>query len=779
MILIPIGHDRLRMERLPFATMGIILLCVIIYVGSCSRMDQDAIRYQEVGLQYEAFYLAHPYLELADASLAHRSKAAREIYATQREWIRWTEDNPEAAATFLSEHAGTSRGDAAGGLEEFFAAMNPRSGGCSRKHDAAVRLGTDEAAKVAFITAFSALTPEERADEQSTLDGLWKAFEDARAENLILRFGYTPADPSGLALFTYPFLHGGVLHLIMNMLFLWLAAAKLEDRWGRLLFVALYLGFGALAALAHHARHPDALTPLVGASGAVAGLMGAFLVRYATANIRVFYLYWFFRLTPKVGTFEAPAYLLLPLWFIGELLSAFFLEELSSVAYWTHVGGFLSGVAVATVFRLTDFEFRVLGREDESEIDENDVPLVAFQTADRNSLSPRALASSPPRDSLTPGEARLSIETSPPKPPSVAPNRESEPPLINAAGAAAAAVVALPALSQSSSNSSPRTELFVDPAPIDLPPPANDWARDIEPIDIGAPALAPPKDEKKQAPQDLSPIDLPPLPDDWVQDTVPAEDPVPAPGSASPKERKKEVTGDLSPIDLPPLPDDWARNIEAPVERVSSDLKLPQAADSTPSDTSTSDEVVASPVLVVREAHHQKTKRFSPQLHALPLHELRFEEVMLTGITPKAIGARTATGKHLLIPVESVRFLSLVCVDKVDPGSAKHVFRKNAPGGPVHLIALVEGPSGAPPKRRIFIVNATRCRWNAFLPPTLISGAVGQNAVTLARLLRRSLPRAAFIPGSTTSGEDGVPLQDTLAAFIRHLRGALGDTQSE
>ena len=191
-------------------------------------------------------------------------------------------------------------------------------------------------------------------EEQARLDRLWRDFEAGASMSVYRAYGYTPAEPSLLALFSSMFMHGGWLHLVGNMLFLWLSGGSLEDRWGRIFFPILYGVSGVVATLTHAAMHPDSPVPLVGASGAIAGLMGAFLIRQATTQIRFFYWFFVFR-----GTFHAPAYVMLPLW----LLQQFFMargDVAGGVAVWAHIGGFVFGAVVAITVRLSHLEEKVL-----------------------------------------------------------------------------------------------------------------------------------------------------------------------------------------------------------------------------------------------------------------------------------------------------------------------------------------------------------------------------------------------------------------------------------
>jgi membrane associated rhomboid family serine protease len=195
------------------------------------------------------------------------------------------------------------------------------------------------------------LSYEDQQQEQQYLDQLCAVLVDDVKERPGRQWGYTPAENNLPGLLTYQFVHAGWLHLIFNMWFLWLCGCNLEDRWGRIVFPLFYLGAGAAAALAHKAALPTSTIPLVGASGAIAGAMGAFLVSFAKTKIRFFYL-----ILIKWGFFSAPAYVMLPLWLLTQVFWAVLTGGADGVAYWAHVGGFVVGVGFGAVMRFTGIE---------------------------------------------------------------------------------------------------------------------------------------------------------------------------------------------------------------------------------------------------------------------------------------------------------------------------------------------------------------------------------------------------------------------------------------
>ncbi|MBX3271374.1 MAG: rhomboid family intramembrane serine protease [Sandaracinaceae bacterium] len=164
-----------------------------------------------------------------------------------------------------------------------------------------------------------------------------------------LRFGYRPGAPTVSGVLGHAFMHADVFHLAGNMLFLWVAGGVLECFWRRWAFVLLYVVSAAAGTLAHHLCAPSSLIPLVGASGAIAGLIGAYIVCYPRSRIRLgYFVLLFFR--PFWGTWKVPALVVIPLWALTELAYALWGAQ-DGVAYWAHVGGFAIGIAAGILAR--------------------------------------------------------------------------------------------------------------------------------------------------------------------------------------------------------------------------------------------------------------------------------------------------------------------------------------------------------------------------------------------------------------------------------------------
>ncbi|MBK7400217.1 MAG: rhomboid family intramembrane serine protease [Myxococcales bacterium] len=179
------------------------------------------------------------------------------------------------------------------------------------------------------------------------------------AADPVRRFGYRPKDGFSLGVLTHGFLHGGVLHLLGNMVFLWLAGCTVEARWGSLPYLGLYFASLLGSALAYRLVHPGSEVILVGASGAIAGAMAAFFVSFVRARVRFWYFVWLF-LFVRAGTFALPALVVFPVWFGSQLVQTIFEAHGhgTAVAYSAHVGGFVVGAAIAGLVRGTGLEKR-------------------------------------------------------------------------------------------------------------------------------------------------------------------------------------------------------------------------------------------------------------------------------------------------------------------------------------------------------------------------------------------------------------------------------------
>lgn len=304
MFILPIGHERGTVLRWPWMTLSIIGACFLVYLfqwGSVRRLERQQVERYTAADEY---YRGHPYLE---------------------------PDPRLVSGDILYERGGEEVGRE---LHEIF--------------------GPNERPE-------SPLETRRQQDELDRLTDLWVASMQSHPYQ---RWGLVPAQFSFFKLITALFVHAGFLHLLGNVFFLYLAGPPVEDVWGRPLFGLFYLAAGVFASLMFVAHYPDLRVPLVGASGAISGVMGAFLVRYWSVKIKFFYLLWFwFRVW--TGTFRAPAWLMLPLWLLGQLFWASVADHLypeggAGVAYWAHVWGFVFGAGVAFGVKQFKLEERFL-----------------------------------------------------------------------------------------------------------------------------------------------------------------------------------------------------------------------------------------------------------------------------------------------------------------------------------------------------------------------------------------------------------------------------------
>lgn len=182
-------------------------------------------------------------------------------------------------------------------------------------------------------------------------------------ESFIRLFGIVPARYThpewatgiGLAIDDYwpfltsMFLHGGWTHIIGNMWTLWIFGDNVEDRMGRWRFLLFYLLTGIAAGLTHWFMHPDSTVPVVGASGAIAGVLGAYFILFPHSRIIAVFPVFFYPFF-----FELPALTYLLFWFISQLLggtvAGLAADSVGGIAWWAHVGGFIAGIILLPVF---------------------------------------------------------------------------------------------------------------------------------------------------------------------------------------------------------------------------------------------------------------------------------------------------------------------------------------------------------------------------------------------------------------------------------------------
>lgn len=308
-MILPLGHEQTSVRRLPWVTFAIMGVCCVAYVLTATGVQRAERGLLETAREVQQYFLEHPYLEL---------------------------DNR------LKQRMGPAEVEQLEVVLEVTRSMGPKPPS----------------------------DPNELRRQQIEFESLVTELFEAREQSPYYTWGLVPAEPSLHGLITHQFMHVGFWHLFGNLFMLYLVGPFVEDVWGRPLFGAFYLVAGVVAALFFVARYPNFDGPLIGASGAIAGVMGAFLVRYWSTRIRFFY--WFFFVL--VGTFSAPAWLMLPLWFAKELVFAHVGDVVASqsggggVAYWAHVAGFGFGAVTALVISYFRVEDRFIHGSIESKI---------------------------------------------------------------------------------------------------------------------------------------------------------------------------------------------------------------------------------------------------------------------------------------------------------------------------------------------------------------------------------------------------------------------------
>lgn len=294
-MLIPLRHENMQGRRWPVITFGIIALNVLVFLGTHWRMDREGPELGNVRVHLALLSAMHPELKVPEKA---------------QEFVTYVRTK-QAAVWKEMQDPGRSSLDV---------------------WDAQMRAEHDEDAL------------------QQQMDSLGDRYAELTASSILTKYAFIPAHPTLLGLISANFMHAGWLHLIGNMWFLWLAGAILEDTWGRVIYPAFYLIAGLLAFQVHALVNAGSLTPTLGASGAIAGLMGAFLVRFPTTKIEMGWLivYRFIR-------FKMAAYWLLPVWLLTEILYGS-VGQASGVAHWAHIGGFAFGAVIALAIQKSGLE---------------------------------------------------------------------------------------------------------------------------------------------------------------------------------------------------------------------------------------------------------------------------------------------------------------------------------------------------------------------------------------------------------------------------------------
>ncbi|MGA1842265.1 MAG: rhomboid family intramembrane serine protease [bacterium] len=290
--LLPIGHENQVVQRLPYVTIAIIVLNVLIFAGTRRSTLLCQREYLEKFDNIVEFYSRHTDLDIEEIVKDEYKELKLVLHEIKKEY------------SYI--HRGTS-------------------------------------------------TSSDKDELIEMLDEL----QNIKYSVPSYKYGLIPSNPRLFNFFSSIFMHGGFFHLLFNMLFLWIAGCTIEDKWGRPLYLCFYLLSGVVAAYAHVLMFPKSSIPLIGASGAIAGAMGAFLVRMYKTRIRIIYVIWLFIFYAHSGDFFVPAYVALPFWFLQQIyyaLASAGTGETGGVAFWAHIGGFVFGAIMAVVIKKYNFE---------------------------------------------------------------------------------------------------------------------------------------------------------------------------------------------------------------------------------------------------------------------------------------------------------------------------------------------------------------------------------------------------------------------------------------
>lgn len=318
-MIIPIGHESDKVRRLPWVSFFLMASCLIIFVLTSVDISKKSEELESTAKELLNYYIQHPYLKL----------------------------DPETKKLLFGEKENED-------VEEMLATYRRRE---SRK----IHLFQDE--------------------EQQKLDQLSQKLKNTKDNAPYRKYGYVPAQKSFIGLVTYMFIHGGLLHLLGNLLLLYLTGPFIEDVWGRPIYAVFYITAGIFSGFMFSLYYPHFNGPLIGASGAIAGLMGAFLIRYWKTKIKFFYMFFIF----IRGTFKAPAWVMLPIWLALEIFSVNAIDSINAegggVAHWAHIWGFIFGVVVAAGMKRFNIEEKYVHPKIDAQVHFVDEGYKAFEEA--------------------------------------------------------------------------------------------------------------------------------------------------------------------------------------------------------------------------------------------------------------------------------------------------------------------------------------------------------------------------------------------------------------
>lgn len=739
LVVFPYSHEQLVLSRLPFATMAIILLCVVFYFPVSRVKEAEDKSRDEAAERVKKLEQGNKYLKLPDEIVAKMSTDFREVYSRRQEWLDWYRQSPEEVNEFIRDWvraAGRGPSDMSGPLEDLANDLRSMPGlhsvRASKEAAKDFKLAAvSSEAKVSFLMAARRIGKTLMDEQQAEFDSAWSDYRTKLASSRLDKFAFIPSKPSMLGVIAHQFMHPDFFHLLINMLFLWVAAVKLEDLWSRPVFIATFLFCGIAGALAHMTDDPQSSTPLMGASAAVAGLMGACLIRLSKSKIQFLYAYWFFSVSPKVGTFKAPAFVMLSIWLAAQIFSAAYFG-VDATAPWSQIGGFGVGLVIAVVFKAIRFEQTVLGLEPEVHVDPRRAPLVAFQN--RSRPAPR----SAPRQ-----EVRRPRPEPEPKP---RPAPLSEPP----------------------AEAQPEEEVLKDSlflpnlAEIDLP-------TDDAP-------------EPKRQISGLSQLELPPIEELEQSLALPGLDPLDLPELDKPDESIGEPEQEraiLSKADTSMLDDlaveafkaDLAQ-IEAPVPEaqihqgpnLASEMPLPYLPTmAVPASDQEEERHIELPAPI--SLGGLEGRPFSTKPIQITIREVELQKVRESGLSVTMYGSGS-----LMIPAEEIRHIAIGRIEKIDEGSSKKYFTSGTPPkGPALVLAAIKEKIAGKERDVIlgYAIDDSKLRYEKLMRSTFATRQ--RNFIALTKIMLRFFKNASYMPCPGEVGENNLPIYKDADEFFGHI----------
>jgi membrane associated rhomboid family serine protease len=762
-IVFPYGHDQLKISRLPFATMAIISICIIVYFPASSAFDADEKEEAAAGQKVDKYKENHKYIKLPDDMVTKMPEDFQFVYARRQEWIRWYRESPEEVNDFLGDWvktAGRGPSDISGPLEDLAKDLRSMPG----LH--AVRARKDvggnykaaavsSEAKAAFLLDLRGTSMAELDEQQGEFDRLYLKYKKNLQSSSLDRFAFIPTRPSLLGVIAHQFIHTRLFYLIFNMLFFWLAAVKLEDLWSRPVFIAVFLFCGIVGALTHMTMHPESAVPYIGASGAVAGMMGACLIRLAKTKIQFFYAYWFFSVSPKVGTFKAPAFMMLSLWLIGEFFSAAFFGS-EAGAYWSHIGGFAAGAAIAVVFKIIRFEQVVLGVEPEISAGPEKEPISAFQRQ-RPKLSASGGANVKPASKAAAApKKRVSSDRG-----DFAPGPLKEDKLDEGIFIPGLSDIDLPVGDSPGSDSVPRL------SEIDLPPLDE---MDQDDISLGASSPdAPTKDNTTEGVPDAEPG----VPEELVLSSTDTS----TLDRLAEEAFKSELTGDTSPEP----------------KQATSDIPSVDHADSKPPSSIPDDltPLAFLPTMSVpaRETtEKEKDEEFHIELPSpislsglegrpIPTKptQTTIREVELLKIREDGLSVAMYGSGSFMIPAEEIRYIAIGRIENVDKAGAQKFFTSGiVPKEPTLVITAIKRKITGQERDVIlcYAMEDSKLRYDKLMRSTFATRH--RNFIALTKIMLRFYKNAEYMPCPGAVGDNNLPIYNDVDEFFGYIEKYAG-----